>query len=76
MYPVVLHNDATTLMSAVAYALTEVCGLSPEEAVQRMLAVHRENGAEVIRYATAREAEQAVARLHFHGIEATVVAPR
>ncbi|MGO1051867.1 ATP-dependent Clp protease adaptor ClpS [Crossiella sp. CA198] len=76
MFPVVLHDDKVTPMAAVAYALAEVCRIGPEEAVRLTLLVHDEGEAEAARYATADEAERVVARLHFHGIDATVAVTR
>jgi ATP-dependent Clp protease adapter protein ClpS len=69
---VVVGNDDVNMMSAVAYLLHRICGMSLPDAVQAMRRVHEHGAAEVGRFSGQDEAEQLAARLQSHGLHGQV----
>ncbi|MBI2168108.1 MAG: ATP-dependent Clp protease adapter ClpS [Actinobacteria bacterium] len=68
---VVVWNDPVNLMSYVVYVLQKLFGYSREKATRLMLQVHHE-GKAVVSDGTREKAEADVARLHAHGLWATL----
>jgi ATP-dependent Clp protease adaptor protein ClpS len=68
---VVVWNDPVNLMTYVTYVLQKLFGYSKEKATQLMLDVHH-RGRAVVASGTREEAERDVARLHHHGLSATL----
>jgi len=68
---VIVWNDPINLMSYVAFVLRKLFGYSQEEATRLMLQVHNE-GKAVVSSGTREKAEHDVARLHAHGLWATL----
>lgn len=68
---VIVWNDPVTLMSYVVYVLRKLFGHSEAEATRLMLAVHND-GRAVVSTGTREKAEADVARLHAHGLHATL----
>lgn len=68
---VVVWNDPVNLMSYVVYVLQKLFGYSREKATRLMLAVHNE-GKAAVSQGTRESAEADVARLHSHGLWATM----
>ena len=68
---VLVWNDPINLMSYVTYVLRKLFGYSEAEATKLMLQVHNE-GKAVISTGTKEKAEFDVARLHGHGLWATL----
>jgi ATP-dependent Clp protease adaptor protein ClpS len=68
---VVVWNDPINLMSYVTFVLRKLFGYSKEEATRLMLQVHNE-GKAVVSSGEKEKAEFDVARLHAHGLWATL----
>jgi ATP-dependent Clp protease adaptor protein ClpS len=71
---VVVWNDPVNLMSYVVLVLQKLFGYSREKATRMMLAVHHE-GRAVVRDGSREQCEADVARLHAHGLWATMEHP-
>ena len=68
---VVVWNDPINLMSYVTLVLQKLFGYSLAKATELMLQVHHE-GKAVVSSGTREKAEHDVARLHVHGLWATL----
>ncbi len=68
---VIVWNDPINLMSYVTLVFQKLFGYSEEKATQLMLQVHEE-GKAVVSSGTREKAEHDVARLHAHGLWATL----
>ncbi len=68
---VIVWNDPVNLMSYVVFVLQKLFGYSREKATKLMLEVHHE-GKSVVSHGTREKAENDVARLHAHGLWATM----
>jgi ATP-dependent Clp protease adaptor protein ClpS len=68
---VIVWNDPINLMSYVTLVFQKLFGYSKEKATQLMLQVHNE-GKAVVSSGTREKAEHDVARLHAHGLWATM----
>ncbi len=68
---VVVWNDPINLMTYVTYVFQKLFGYSLEKAEKLMLQVHEE-GKAVVSDGTREKAEADVARLHAHGLWATM----
>ena len=68
---VIVWNDPINLMSYVTFVLRKLFGFSKEEATKLMLQVHNE-GKAVVSSGEKEQAEFDVARLHAHGLWATL----
>ena len=68
---VIVWNDPINLMSYVTYVLRKLFGYSEAEATKLMLQVHNE-GKAVVSSGEREKAEFDVARLHGHGLWATL----
>ena len=68
---VIVWNDPINLMSYVTFVLRKLFGYSEAEATKLMLQVHNE-GKAVVSSGTREKAEHDVARLHGHGLWATL----
>jgi ATP-dependent Clp protease adaptor protein ClpS len=68
---VIVWNDPINLMSYVTLVLRKLFGYSSERATQLMLQVHNE-GKAVVSSGNREKAEHDVARLHAHGLWATM----
>jgi ATP-dependent Clp protease adaptor protein ClpS len=68
---VVVWNDPVNLMSYVTFVFQKLFGYSREKATKLMLQVHNE-GKAVVSSGTREKAEHDVARLHAHGLWATL----
>lgn len=68
---VVVWNDPVTLMSYVVYVLRKLFGFDEATAQRLMLQVHHE-GKAVVASEPRERAEHYVARLHAHGLQATL----
>jgi ATP-dependent Clp protease adaptor protein ClpS len=68
---VIVWNDPINLMSYVTLVLQKLFGYSREKATRLMLQVHNE-GKAVVSGGTREKAEHDVARLHAHGLWATM----
>jgi ATP-dependent Clp protease adaptor protein ClpS len=68
---VIVWNDPINLMSYVTLVFQKLFGYSREKATQLMLQVHNE-GRAVVSGGTREKAEHDVARLHAHGLWATM----
>jgi ATP-dependent Clp protease adaptor protein ClpS len=71
---VVVWNDPVNLMSYVVLVLQKLFGYSREKATRLMLQVHHE-GKAVVSDGPREKAEIDVARLHAHGLWATMEHP-
>ena len=71
---VIVWNDPVNLMSYVVYVLQKLFGYSRQKATKLMLQVHHE-GKAVVSDGTREKAEADVARLHAHGLWATMEHP-
>lgn len=71
---VVVWNDPINLMSYVTFVLQKLFGYSKEKATKLMLEVHH-RGRAVVASGPAEQAERDVARLHGHGLLATMEQP-
>jgi ATP-dependent Clp protease adaptor protein ClpS len=68
---VIVWNDPVNLMSYVVHVLQKLFGYSRQKATKLMLEVHHE-GKSVVSHGTREKAEGDVARLHAHGLWATM----
>jgi ATP-dependent Clp protease adaptor protein ClpS len=68
---VVVWNDPVNLMTYVTYVFQKLFGYSKAKAEELMLQVHHE-GKAVVSDGTREKAEADVARLHAHGLWATM----
>lgn len=68
---VIVWNDPVNLMSYVVYVFQKLFGFSREKATRLMLQVHHE-GKAVVASGTREKCEADVARLHAHGLWATM----
>ena len=68
---VIVWNDPINLMSYVTFVLRKLFGFSEEEATMLMLQVHND-GKAVVSSGEKEKAEFDVARLHAHGLWATL----
>jgi ATP-dependent Clp protease adaptor protein ClpS len=68
---VIVWNDPINLMSYVTLVFQKLFGYSREKATKLMLQVHHE-GKAVVSGGTREKAEHDVARLHAHGLWATM----
>jgi ATP-dependent Clp protease adaptor protein ClpS len=68
---VLVWNDPVNLMSYVVYVFQKLFGYSREKATRLMLQVHHE-GRAVVSAGTREKCEGDVARLHAHGLWATL----
>jgi ATP-dependent Clp protease adaptor protein ClpS len=68
---VIVWNDPINLMSYVTLVFQKLFGCSKAKATQLMLQVHNE-GKAVVSSGTREKAEYDVARLHAHGLWATM----
>ena len=71
---VVVWNDPVNLMSYVVYVFQKLFGYSREKATKLMLEVHHD-GKSVVSDGTREKCEGDVARLHAHGLWATMEHP-
>ena len=71
---VIVWNDPVNLMSYVVYVLQKLFGYSREKATRLMLQIHHE-GKAVVSDGNREKAEADVARLHGHGLWATIEHP-
>jgi ATP-dependent Clp protease adaptor protein ClpS len=71
---VIVWNDPVNLMSYVVLVLQKLFGYSREKATRLMLQVHHD-GKAVVSDGTREKAEADVARLHAHGLWATMEHP-
>ena len=71
---VVVWNDPVNLMSYVVYVFQKLFGYSREKATKLMLEVHHD-GKSVVSDGTREKCECDVARLHAHGLWATMEHP-
>jgi ATP-dependent Clp protease adaptor protein ClpS len=68
---VVVWNDPVNLMSYVVFVFQKLFGYSREKATRLMLQVHHE-GKAAVSHGAREKAEADVARLHAHGLWATM----
>jgi ATP-dependent Clp protease adaptor protein ClpS len=68
---VIVWNDPVTLMSYVVYVLRKLFGHDEATATRLMLQVHHE-GKAVVASGPREKSEHDVARLHAHGLQATL----
>jgi ATP-dependent Clp protease adaptor protein ClpS len=68
---VIVWNDPVNLMTYVVFVLQKLFGYSREKATKLMLEVHH-LGKSVVAHGTREKAELDVARLHAHGLWATM----
>ena len=68
---VIVWNDPVNLMSYVVYVFQKLFGYSREKATRLMLEVHHD-GKAVVSDGNREKAEADVARLHAHGLWATM----
>ena len=68
---VLVWNDPINLMSYVTYVFQKLFGYSEEKATELMLDVHHK-GRAVVATGTREKSEADVARLHEHGLWATM----
>jgi ATP-dependent Clp protease adaptor protein ClpS len=71
---VVVWNDPVNLMSYVVYVFQKLFGYSREKATRLMLEVHHD-GKSAVSDGTREKCEGDVARLHAHGLWATMEHP-
>ena len=71
---VIVWNDPVNLMSYVVFVFQKLFGYSREKATRLMLQVHHE-GKAVVSDGNREKAEADVARLHAHGLWATMEHP-
>ena len=71
---VVVWNDPVNLMSYVVYVFQKLFGYSREKATRLMLEVHHD-GKSVVSDGSREKCEGDVARLHAHGLWATMEHP-
>ncbi|MDP8977019.1 MAG: ATP-dependent Clp protease adapter ClpS [Actinomycetota bacterium] len=70
-WDVIVWNDPVTLMSYVVFVLRKLFGHDEATAVTLMMRVHRE-GRAVVASGPREKSEMDVARLHAHGLQATL----
>ena len=70
-WQVIVWNDPVTLMSYVVWVLQRLFGYDEPTATHLMLQVHHE-GKAVVASEPREKAEHYVARLHAHGLNATL----
>ncbi|MBW3602545.1 MAG: ATP-dependent Clp protease adapter ClpS [Actinobacteria bacterium] len=70
-WDVIVWNDPVTLMSYVVFVLRKLFGHDEPTAVKLMMRVHRE-GRAVVASGPREKSEMDVARLHAHGLQATL----
>jgi ATP-dependent Clp protease adaptor protein ClpS len=70
-WDVIVWNDPVTLMTYVVYVLRKLFGHDEATAHRLMLQVHTE-GRAIVSSGPREKAESDVARLHFHGLQATL----
>jgi ATP-dependent Clp protease adaptor protein ClpS len=68
---VIVWNDPVNLMTYVVYVFQKLFGYSREKATKLMMEVHHD-GKSVVSHGTREKAEIDVARLHAHGLWATM----
>ena len=68
---VIVWNDPVNLMTYVVFVFQKLFGYSREKATKLMLEVHRD-GKSAVSHGTREKAEIDVARLHAHGLWATM----
>jgi len=68
---VIVWNDPVNLMSYVVWVLRKLFGYSKDKATKLMMDVHTK-GKAVVSHGTREKAETDVARLHAHGLWATM----
>ena len=68
---VIVWNDPVNLMTYVVFVFQKLFGYSREKATKLMLEVHHD-GKSVVSSGTREKAEVDVARLHAHGLWATM----
>ncbi len=68
---VIVWNDPINLMSYVVWVFQKLFGYSREKATKLMLDVHHK-GRAVVSHGTREKCEHDVARLHAHGLWATM----
>lgn len=68
---VIVWNDPVTLMSYVVYVLRKLFGHDEATATKLMLQVHKE-GKAIVASGPRERSEGDVARLHAHGLQATL----
>jgi ATP-dependent Clp protease adaptor protein ClpS len=68
---VIVWNDPVNLMTYVVFVLQKLFGYSREKATKLMLEVHH-LGKSVVAHGSREKAELDVARLHAHGLWATM----
>ena len=71
VWNVIVWNDPVTLMSYVVFVLRKLFGHDEATATQLMLQVHHE-GKAVVASGPREKSESDVARLHAHGLQATL----
>ncbi len=71
---VIVWNDPVNLMSYVVYVFQKLFGYSRQKATKLMMQVHHE-GKAVVSDGNREKAEADVARLHAHGLWATMEHP-
>ena len=71
---VIVWNDPVNLMNYVVYVFQKLFGYTRDKATRLMLQVHHE-GKAVVSDGTREKAEADVARLHAHGLWATMEHP-
>jgi ATP-dependent Clp protease adaptor protein ClpS len=71
VWNVIVWNDPVTLMSYVVFVLRKLFGHTEATATRLMLQVHNE-GRAVVASGPREKAESDVARLHAHGLQATL----
>ena len=70
-WDVIVWNDPVTLMSYVVFVLRKLFGHDEPTATKLMLQIHHE-GRAVVASGPREKAESDVARLHAHGLQATL----
>ena len=68
---VIVWNDPVNLQDYVVFVFQKLFGYSLEKATKLMLEVHRD-GKSVVAHGSREKAEMDVARLHAHGLWATM----
>ena len=71
VWNVIVWNDPVTLMSYVVFVLRKLFGYDEPTATKLMLQVHNE-GKSVVASGPREKSESDVARLHAHGLQATL----
>jgi ATP-dependent Clp protease adaptor protein ClpS len=71
VWNVIVWNDPVTLMSYVVFVLRKLFGYDEPTATKLMLQVHND-GKSVVASGPREKSESDVARLHAHGLQATL----